>query len=191
MKQIFRVKLNDAKDCFLRVPHNLCKEDEFAKMVYGTASTAYFSVMPELTIDSDNLNATVSLNSCYARQLGISQDELVTVNFLKCLPTIQSVYGSHKSEDLDALELSRSSLEEKILQQIKVVWPEQSFPVWLGKRFNFIIKIESLSPPCSVGILCPGTELDLRPRLDTLSVKPKGFQQKNYLDSKASAEPED
>ncbi|XP_071448709.1 peroxisomal ATPase PEX1-like [Hetaerina americana] len=163
MKYMYRVAYKDVKDCFLYVPPNVMKEELYAKMVHGTTETSYFSLVSGLVKDNDSWNSLVGLNASYAKDLGLVQSELVTVTFLKSLPKLSSVSCIHSSDDLEILELSKDHLEGKILHQIKVVWPGQTFPVWIGKNFCIHIKVESLSPPCSVGILCEGTELDLRP----------------------------
>ncbi|XP_046387023.1 peroxisome biogenesis factor 1-like [Ischnura elegans] len=164
MKLTLTITYRDVKDCFLRVPSLAAKDEEFVKVEYGSTGTSYFSVARGQAGSVDCWKGAVGLNASYAKSLGLGENEVVSVTFLKSLPKLTAVNCLHDSDDLDVLELSRDRLEEKILQQIKVVWPGQTFPIWVGKNFSCDIQVEYLSPPCSVGILWDGTVLNLRPR---------------------------
>ncbi|KAG7247699.1 hypothetical protein CRUP_014116, partial [Coryphaenoides rupestris] len=86
------------------------------------------------------------------------------------------------SDDWEILELHSASLEQQLLDQIRVVFKGAVFPVWVDHRTAVYIRIATLEPAVPHGRLEQFTELVVSPKTrlgtDSLLRSPPGTSQK-------------
>ncbi|XP_045041201.2 peroxisomal ATPase PEX1 isoform X2 [Desmodus rotundus] len=80
------------------------------------------------------------------------------------------------ADDWEILELHAASLEQHLLDQIRIVFPQAIFPVWVDQQTYIFIQIVALTPTATYGRL----EIDTR-----LLIQPKTRQAKENTFSKA------
>ncbi|KAM9308068.1 peroxisomal ATPase PEX1 [Gastrophryne carolinensis] len=107
----------------------------------------------------------VELNRQLGEKLGLEDGQQV---FLKPCPNVPScrevTVEPLSADDWEILELHASALEANLLDQIRIVYPQAVFPVWVDLHTCFYIQIGSLTPAASVGRLEPLTELIVSPK---------------------------
>ncbi|XP_015284330.1 PREDICTED: peroxisome biogenesis factor 1-like, partial [Gekko japonicus] len=62
-------------------------------------------------------------------------------------------------------ELHASSLENRLLDQIRIVFPKAIFPIWVEQHTCIYIQIVTLRPAAHYGRIEPRTELFIRPKI--------------------------
>uniref|UniRef100_A0A8D0FPM7 Peroxisomal ATPase PEX1 n=1 Tax=Strix occidentalis caurina TaxID=311401 RepID=A0A8D0FPM7_STROC len=105
------------------------------------------------------------INRQLAEKLGITDGEQVFLEPCSHVSSCQQVEVEPLSaDDWEILELHTSSLEKHLLDQIRIVFPEAIFPVWVEQHTHVYIKIGTLTPAASYGRLEPCTELLICPK---------------------------
>uniref|UniRef100_A0A8C0BL32 Peroxisomal ATPase PEX1 n=1 Tax=Buteo japonicus TaxID=224669 RepID=A0A8C0BL32_9AVES len=105
------------------------------------------------------------INRQLAEKLGITDGEQVFLEPCSHVSSCQQVEVEPLSaDDWEILELHASSLEKRLLDQIRIVFPKAIFPVWVEQHTHVYIKIGTLMPAASYGRLEPCTELLIRPK---------------------------
>ncbi|XP_049607681.1 peroxisomal ATPase PEX1 isoform X1 [Syngnathus scovelli] len=155
----------NAKNCFLHVPaklisHLSLNENQALEFFSSHDSPPAF------------LSWTVSHSSCglddhrvelcrhLAEKLGLQDGQ---EGFLRACQQVSSVHRVFaeplSADDWEILELHSGALEQKLLDQIRVVFPGAVFPVWVDGHTVIYIQIASLSPSVPYGRLETFTEL--------------------------------
>ncbi|KAG5264755.1 hypothetical protein AALO_G00257690 [Alosa alosa] len=163
------VVFNNAKNCFLHLPPNLITklsllENQILELSWDGSPPVFISwTRGRHTTAQDN---PVELSRQLAEKLGLKEGEQ---GFLRPCQNVQSVHQVFveplSSDDWEILELHSMALEHQLLDQIRVVYEDAVFPVWVDQRMLIYIKIASLSPSVPYGRLEQFTELMVSPKM--------------------------
>ncbi|XP_053718211.1 peroxisome biogenesis factor 1 [Synchiropus splendidus] len=163
------VVFNNSKNCFLQLPSKLIsqlslRENQVVELSWSNASPVFLSWTPNRSSSSYYSNE-VELSRQLGEKLGLQEGEH---GFLKPCYQVSSVHQVHveplSSDDWEILELHSSALEQQLLNQIRVVFQNAVFPVWVDSHTVIYIHIGSLSPSVPYGHLEQFTELVVSPK---------------------------
>lgn len=166
------VVFNNAKNCFLHVPaklisHLSLNENQALELSWGHGSPVFLSWAPNRNSSSVN-GHQVELSRQLGEKLGLSDGEQ---GFLRPCHQVSSVHQVFveplSSDDWEILELHSVMLEQQLLDQIRVVFRDAVFPVWVDSHTVIYIQIASLSPSAPYGRLEQFTELVVSPKSST------------------------
>ncbi|KAI4890260.1 hypothetical protein NFI96_014035 [Prochilodus magdalenae] len=133
------------------------------ELSWGSAAPVFLSWIRSHTSAQEN---RVELSRQLGEKLGLQEGEQ---GFLRPCGQVQSVQQVFvepvSSDDWEILELHSTALEQQLLDQIRVVFSNGVFPVWVDHRTIIYIKIVSLSPSVPYGRLEQFTELVVSPKL--------------------------
>ncbi|XP_032847246.2 peroxisome biogenesis factor 1 isoform X2 [Tyto alba] len=165
------VVLSGTRDCFLHLPPELAsrlrlQQGQAVKVSCGH-QPIFLSWMEIRHRGHKGENAEI--NRQLAEKLGIADGEQVFLEPCSHVSSCQQVEVEPLSaDDWEILELHASSLEKHLLDQIRIVFPEAIFPVWVEQHTHVYIKIGALTPAASYGRLEPCTELLICPKIREL-----------------------
>ncbi|KAM5255245.1 LOW QUALITY PROTEIN: peroxisomal ATPase PEX1 [Ctenodactylus gundi] len=126
---------------------------------------------------NDQSENVAELNRQVGQKLGLSNGGQVFLKPCSHVMSCQQVEVEPLSaDDWEILELHAASLEQHLLDQIRIVFPKAVVPVWVDQQTYIFIQIVALMPAASYGRL----EADTR-----LLVQPKTRQAKANILSKA------
>ncbi|XP_011607188.2 peroxisomal ATPase PEX1 [Takifugu rubripes] len=160
---------NNKKNCFLRLPSKLVThlsltENQALELSWGAGSTVFLSWTFGRTSSSQDSHE-VELCQQLGEKLGLKDGQQ---GFLRPCQRVSSVHQVFveplASDDWEILELHSATLEEKLLDQIRVVFKDAVFPVWVDNHTVIYILIASLSPSVPYGRLEQSTELIVSPK---------------------------
>ncbi|XP_071776236.2 peroxisomal ATPase PEX1 [Centroberyx gerrardi] len=194
--QSVTVVFNNTKNCFLHLPSNLIshlslQENQALELSWGDGSSVFLSWTRNRA--SSNLeNHKVELCRQLGDKLGLKDGEQ---GFLRPCQQVSSVHQVFveplSSDDWEILELHSAALEQQLLDQIRVVFHDAVFPVWVDHRTAIYIRIASLSPSVSYGRLEQFTELVVSPKSRTGTSSLTGFplttSQNQHLHSQSNS----
>ena len=99
-----------------------------------------------------------------AAALGIKEGTIVKCVLVTDVGQLQKVSVSPVSQkDWEMVEMSSTRVQNTLLDQSKVVTKGQKLVVWLNKSITLTLKVDSLSPNVSFGMLTNNTELIVAP----------------------------
>ncbi|KAM3596021.1 uncharacterized protein V6R79_007067 [Siganus canaliculatus] len=163
------VVFNNTKNCFLQLPlklasHLSLKENQALELSWGHGSPVFLSWTPKRT--SSGLDShRVELCRQLGEKLGLNDGEQ---GFLRPCHQVSSVHQVFveplSSDDWEILELHSARLEQQLLDQIRVIFQDAVFPVWVDNHTAIYIQIASLSPSVPYGRLEQFTELIVSPK---------------------------
>ncbi|KAM9824107.1 peroxisomal ATPase PEX1 [Neosynchiropus ocellatus] len=163
------VVFNNTKNCFLQLPSKLISqlslnENQVVELTWSNASPVFLSWTPNRSSSSYYSNQ-VELSRQLGEKLGLQEGEH---GFLKPCYQVSSVHQVYveplSSDDWEILELHSYALEQQLLNQIRVVFQNAVFPVWVDNHTVIYIHIGSLSPSVPYGHLEQFTELVVSPK---------------------------
>ncbi|XP_069371970.1 peroxisomal ATPase PEX1 isoform X1 [Paralichthys olivaceus] len=163
------VVFNNTKNCFLHLPSKLIthlslNENQALELSWGHGSPLYLSWTLNRTSSSYDSHK-VELCRQLGEKLGLRDGEQ---GFLKPCHQVSSVHQVFveplSSDDWEILELHSAALEQQLLDQIRVVFQDAVFPVWVDSHTAIYIRIASLSPSVPYGRLEQFTELVVSPK---------------------------
>ncbi|XP_073891623.1 peroxisomal ATPase PEX1 isoform X5 [Macaca fascicularis] len=129
---------------------------------------------------SDQGENVAEINRQVGQKLGLSNGGQVFLKPCSHVVSCQQVEVEPLSaDDWEILELHAVSLEQHLLDQIRIVFPKAIFPVWVDQQTYIFIQIVALIPTASYGRLETDTKL---------LIQPKTRQTKENTFSKADAE---
>ncbi|XP_063159701.1 peroxisomal ATPase PEX1 isoform X2 [Candoia aspera] len=160
--------LSGVKDCFLHLPPGLVsylrlQQDQIVKASWGNQPV--FLGWMEIRHRQTEENI-VEINRQLAEKLGIKDGQQVFLEPCSQVLSCQQVEVEPISaDDWEILELHALSLERHLLDQIRIVFPQAVFPVWVEQHTCIYIQIVTLKPPALYGRLEARTELLICPKL--------------------------
>ncbi|XP_077405262.1 peroxisomal ATPase PEX1 isoform X2 [Vanacampus margaritifer] len=164
------VELISAKNCFLHLPaklisHLSLNENQALEFSSSHDGPPTFLSWTLSRSSSGSDGRRVALCRHLAEKLGLRDGEEGFVRPCQQVSSVQRVFVEPVSaDDWEILELHSGVLEQKLLDQIRVVFPDAVFPVWVDSHTVIYIQIASLSPSVPYGRLEPFTELVVTPK---------------------------
>uniref|UniRef100_UPI0037E7EAED peroxisomal ATPase PEX1 n=1 Tax=Semicossyphus pulcher TaxID=241346 RepID=UPI0037E7EAED len=163
------VVFNNTKNCFLHLPSKLIShlslnENQALELSWGHGSPVFLSWTPNRT--SSNLDShKVELCRQLGEKLGLRDGEQGFLRPCQQVSSVQQVFVEPlSSDDWEILELHSAALEQQLLDQIRVVFQDAVFPVWVDSHTAIYIRIGSLLPSVLYGRLEQFTELVVSPK---------------------------
>lgn len=163
---------NNSKNNFLHLPSNLTAqlslhENQALELSWDHGSPVFLSWTRSrcpLSLEDHK----VELNRQLGERLGLKDGEQGFLRPCQQVLSVQQVFVEPlSSDDWEILELHSAALEQQLLDQIRVVYQDAVFPVWVDQRTVIYIKIASLSPTVPYGRLEQFTELVVSPKVRT------------------------
>uniref|UniRef100_A0A2K6AY43 Peroxisomal ATPase PEX1 n=1 Tax=Macaca nemestrina TaxID=9545 RepID=A0A2K6AY43_MACNE len=163
------VAFTNARDCFLHLPRGLVAQlhllQNQAIEVVWSQQPAFLSWV-EGRHFSDQGENVAEINRQVGQKLGLSNGGQVFLKPCSHVVSCQQVEVEPLSaDDWEILELHAVSLEQHLLDQIRIVFPKAIFPVWVDQQTYIFIQIVALIPTASYGRLETDTKLLIQPKI--------------------------
>ncbi|XP_032391316.1 peroxisomal ATPase PEX1 [Etheostoma spectabile] len=167
--QPITVVFNNTKNCFLQLSQKLISnlslnENQALELSSSHGSPVFLSWTLNRTSSSLDSHK-VELCRQLGEKLGLKDGEQ---GFLRPCHQVSSLHQVFveplSSDDWEILELHSAALEQQLLDQIRVVFQNAVFPVWVDSHTAIYIQIASLSPSVPYGRLEQFTELVVSPK---------------------------
>ncbi|XP_015227895.1 PREDICTED: peroxisome biogenesis factor 1 isoform X1 [Cyprinodon variegatus] len=168
--QAVRVVFNNAKNCFLHLPltlisHLSLQENQALELSWGNGPAVFLS-WTRNRVSSDPQDHNVELCWQLGEKLGLKDGEQAFLKACHQVSSLSQVFVEPLSaDDWEILELHSSTLEQQLLDQIRVVFQHAVFPVWVNRQTVIYIRIASVSPFAPFGRLEQFTELMVSPKI--------------------------
>uniref|UniRef100_A0A8I3ZZR6 Peroxisomal ATPase PEX1 n=1 Tax=Callithrix jacchus TaxID=9483 RepID=A0A8I3ZZR6_CALJA len=180
------VVFTNARDCFLHLPRRLVAQlhllQNQAIEVVWSHQPAFLSWV-EGRHFSDHGENVAEINRQVGQKLGLSNGGQVFLKPCCHVVSCQQVEVEPLSaDDWEILELHAVSLEQHLLDQIRIVFPKAIFPVWVDQQTYIFIQIVALIPTATYGRLEIDTKLLIQPK--TRQAKEKSAFSKTDADCK-------
>ncbi|KAK1805042.1 hypothetical protein P4O66_019405 [Electrophorus voltai] len=157
---------NNSKNCFLHLSTNVVtqlslQENQVLELSCGLDRPVFLSWTKGRTSQEHK----VELSRQLGEKLGLQEGEQGSLRPCLQVQSVQQVFVEPlSSDDWEILELHSTMLEQHLLDQIRIVFSEGVFPVWVDQHTVIYIKITSLSPSVPYGRLEQCTELVVSPK---------------------------
>ncbi|XP_058475676.1 peroxisome biogenesis factor 1 [Solea solea] len=191
------VVFNNTKNCFLHLPskvisHLSLKENQALELSWDHGPPLYLSWTHKRTSSFDS--HVVELCRQLGEKLGLKDGEQGFLRPCHQVSSVHQVFVKPLSfDDWEILELHSAALEQQLLDQIRVVFQDAVFPVWVDSHTVIYIQIASISPSVPYGRLEQFTELVVSPRRragsSELSGSPMGSSEKPHLHRQKDTDP--
>lgn len=155
--EVLTIKLINVKNCFLHlsaqsfnsvISPSVCG----LKLTTCTGEEFYFS--PSHTPCSLITGKSAGISYVYANTINLKENEEVIVTPIYNIGSLQSIIVTPKSEDdNEILHSTASTVELSLLNQLRIVWPNQAFPVWVSSNISVILVVDSVTPNLKFGRL--------------------------------------
>uniref|UniRef100_A0A8C7VLC8 Peroxisomal ATPase PEX1 n=1 Tax=Oncorhynchus mykiss TaxID=8022 RepID=A0A8C7VLC8_ONCMY len=179
---------HNTKNCFLHLPPNLLKQlslqdNQALELSWGHDARVFLSWTRSRS-PANQEDHKVALSRQLGEKLGLRDGEQGFLRLCQQVLSVQQVFVEPlSSDDWEILELHSAELEQQLLDQIRVVFPDAVFPVWVDQRTVIYIRIASLTPTVPYGRLEQFTELHVSPKIragsEDLSCAPFGSSLSN------------
>uniref|UniRef100_A0A3P9HR45 Peroxisomal ATPase PEX1 n=1 Tax=Oryzias latipes TaxID=8090 RepID=A0A3P9HR45_ORYLA len=163
------VVFNNTKNCFIQlssrlISHLSLNENQALELSWDGGLTVFLSWCPiRASLGADSHR--VELSRQLGEKLGLTDGEQCFLRPCHQVSSLNQVFVEPlSSDDWEILELHSSALEEQLLNQIRVVFLDAVFPVWVDSHTVIYIRI-SLSPHVRFGHLEQFTELVVSPKI--------------------------
>ncbi|XP_006991274.1 peroxisomal ATPase PEX1 [Peromyscus maniculatus bairdii] len=165
---VVTVAFTNARDCFLHLPRQLVAQlhllQNQAIEVTWDRQPTYLSWV-EGRHFSDRGENVAEINRQVGQKLGLSNGEQVFLRPCSHVVSCQQVEVEPLSaDDWEILELHAISLEQHLLDQIRIVFPKAVVPIWVDQQTYIFIQIVALMPAAPYGRLETNTELLIQPK---------------------------
>ncbi|XP_016016795.2 peroxisome biogenesis factor 1 isoform X1 [Rousettus aegyptiacus] len=171
------VAFTNARDCFLHLPRSLVSQlhllqNQAIEVTWGH-QPVFLSWVQGRHFNNQGENVA-EINRQVGQKLGLSNGEQVFLKPCSHVISCQQVEVEPLSaDDWEILELHAVSLEQHLLDQIRIVFPKAIFPVWVDQQTYIFIQIVTLIPTATYGRLETDTKLLIQPK--TRQAKEKTF----------------
>ncbi|XP_053511025.1 peroxisomal ATPase PEX1 isoform X3 [Artibeus jamaicensis] len=165
---VVTVAFTNARDCFLRLPRRLVSQlhllqNQAIEVAWGH-QPAFLSWVEGRHFCDQGENVA-EINRHVGQKLGLSNGEQVFLKPCSHVMSCQQVEVEPLSaDDWEILELHAVSLEQHLLDQIRIVFPQAIFPVWVDQHTYIFIQIVALIPRATYGRLETDTRLLIQPK---------------------------
>ncbi|KAM4874418.1 peroxisomal ATPase PEX1 isoform 1-T1 [Thomomys bottae] len=162
------VAFTNARDCFLHLPRRLVAQlhllqNQAIEVTWGHQPV--FLSWVEGRHFNDQGENVAEINRQVGQKLGFSHGEQVFLKPCSHVVSCQQVEVEPLSaDDWEILELHATSLEQHLLDQIRIVFPRAIFPIWVDQQTYIFIQIVALMPTAPYGRLETDTELHIQPK---------------------------
>nr|XP_014347945.1 PREDICTED: peroxisome biogenesis factor 1 [Latimeria chalumnae] len=162
------LKFTNSKNCFVYLPSHLVsqlhlQEGQAVELSWDFRRSAFLSWVRHAGFCDEK---EIGINRHLGEKLGLTDGEEVLLRACTQVSScLQVVVEPLTADDWEILELHSSSLETHLLDQIRIVFPQAVFPVWVEQHTLIYIKVGSLIPAATYGRLEPLTELLVSPKL--------------------------
>ncbi|XP_075414533.1 peroxisomal ATPase PEX1 [Tenrec ecaudatus] len=163
-----RVAFANARDCFLHLPRRLVAQlhllqNQAIEVAWGH-QPAFLSWVEGRHFSDEGENVA-EINRQVGQRLGLSDGGQVFLKPCSHVVSCQQVEVEPLSaDDWEILELHAASLEQHLLDQIRIVFPKAVFPVWVDQQTYIFIQIVALLPSAAYGRLETDTHLLIQPK---------------------------
>lgn len=174
-----------------RITSKSLSDYDVIKVTDNAAKSFYFGLNAS-SLRSRN-SEQILINGLYASKLGIKNNSTVSVNLLKTVPICLRAWIEPVTvDDWEILELHAEKVEGSLLDQIRVLWPGQVFPLWVTSGVCIFLRTVAIDPVSQCGILMPLTELIVEPKVNPDTVQENEFssQQLDTRSNTGTAKPE-
>ncbi|XP_029414212.1 peroxisome biogenesis factor 1 isoform X2 [Nannospalax galili] len=174
---VVTVAFTNARDCFLHLPRRLVAQlhllqNQAVEVTWGHQPT-YLSWVEGRHFNDQGENVA-EMNRQAGQKLGLSDGEEVFLKPCSHVVSCQQVEVEPLSaDDWEILELHAASIEQHLLDQIRIVFPKAIFPIWVDQQTYVYIQIVALMPNAPYGRLETNTKLLIQPK--TLQAKENTF----------------
>ncbi|XP_030713134.1 peroxisomal ATPase PEX1 isoform X2 [Globicephala melas] len=165
---VVTVAFTNARDCFLHLPRRLVAQlhllqNQAIEVSWGH-EPAFLSWV-EGRHFSDQGENVAEISRQFGQKLGLSNGEQVFLKPCSHVVSCQQVEVEPLSaDDWEILELHAASLEQNLLDQIRIVFPNAIFPVWVDQQAYIFIRIVALIPAAPYGRLETDSKLLIQPK---------------------------
>uniref|UniRef100_A0A8I6ADS4 Peroxisomal ATPase PEX1 n=2 Tax=Rattus norvegicus TaxID=10116 RepID=A0A8I6ADS4_RAT len=165
---VVTVAFTNARDCFLHLPRHLVAQlhllQNQAIEVTGDHQPTYLSWVEGRHFNDQSENVA-EINRQVGQKLGLSSGDQVFLRPCSHVVSCQQVEVEPLSaDDWEILELHAISLEEHLLDQIRIVFPKAIVPIWVDQQTYIFIQIVALMPTAPYGRLETNTKLLIQPK---------------------------
>ncbi|XP_043727549.1 peroxisome biogenesis factor 1 [Cervus elaphus] len=162
------VAFTNTRDCFLHLPRRLVAQlhllqNQAIEVAWGH-QPAFLSWVESRHFSDEGENVA-EINRQVGQKLGLSNGEQVFLKPCSHVVSCQQVEVEPLSaDDWEILELHAASLEQHLLDQIRIVFPKAIFPVWVDQQTYIFIQIVALTPGAPYGRLETDSRLLIQPK---------------------------
>ncbi|XP_006834363.1 PREDICTED: peroxisome biogenesis factor 1 isoform X2 [Chrysochloris asiatica] len=162
------VAFTNTRDCFLHLPRRLVAQlrllqNQAIEVTWGQQPV--FLSWVEARHFRDQSEHVAEINRQVGQKLGLSHGGQMFLKPCSHVVSCQEVEVEPLSaDDWEILELHAASLEQHLLDQIRIVFPKAIFPVWVDQQTYIFIQIVALMPTATYGRLETDTHLLIQPK---------------------------
>uniref|UniRef100_A0AC11BS52 Peroxisomal biogenesis factor 1 n=1 Tax=Ovis aries TaxID=9940 RepID=A0AC11BS52_SHEEP len=162
------VAFTSTRDCFLHLPRRLVAQlhllqNQAIEVAWGH-QPAFLSWVEGRHFSDEGENVA-EINRQVGQKLGLSNGAQVFLKPCSHVASCQQVEVEPLSaDDWEILELHAASLEQHLLDQIRIVFPKAIFPVWVDQQTYIFIQIAALMPDAPYGRLETDSRLLIQPK---------------------------
>ncbi|XP_073988360.1 peroxisomal biogenesis factor 1 isoform X2 [Rhodnius prolixus] len=176
-KEVLRLQFINVKNCFLHFPqvthNNFCGSSVCALKLENNGKVYYFSpsISPHSSLTGSDF---VGISSLYARLLGFKEGDFVIISAVNNLGSLRQIQVSPASEDDFEILLSASdAIETSLLNQLRIVWPQQVFCAWIAPNIAVTLVVDTVYPNLSFGRLEEYSEVIIGDAIQKKGLMPK------------------
>uniref|UniRef100_A0A452GB66 Peroxisomal ATPase PEX1 n=1 Tax=Capra hircus TaxID=9925 RepID=A0A452GB66_CAPHI len=180
------VAFTNTRDCFLHLPRRLVAQlhllqNQAIEVAWGH-QPAFLSWVEGRHFRDEGENVA-EINRQVGQKLGLSDGAQVFLKPCSHVASCQQVEVEPLSaDDWEILELHAASLEQHLLDQIRIVFPKAIFPVWVDQQTHIYIQIAALIPDAPYGRLETDSRLLIQPK--TRQAKESTFSEADNIPGK-------
>lgn len=161
-----------------KVPQNVIlelswKEGEAAKKAYVGWSGESAKVPANAPfVNGGKPLEILELDPQFAQACGIANGQKVSVDFGRNVPECETVnVEPYTEDDWEILELHAGYVEENLLSQLRVVYPNQLITIWIHGRTLVRLQVGEMSPKAPYIKLTNNTEVIVAPKVRNKNTK--------------------
>lgn len=190
MKSVASIKFVSVKNCIGIAPSSVLKDncetqDIFTFRVSAGEHSAYVSLT--LSVSQSINSDWLCISGLYATKLGFSDGSSVLLESVEPQGCARAWIAPVSVDDWEILEIHAGEVERKILDQIRIVYPGQTFPIWISENICIFLKTNKVEPAAECSLLMPLTELYIEPktnRNDDIAPETKYISRSHDISSK-------